>query len=336
MHRFLGILNLLLAALLIGILPLTAQDQDQETYSVIAGMSSGGIDVMAFGPAHLQVHRGDTVRWLLAGFHNIHVETEVTMLIVPFEQDGAELMQMNPDVMMPTIESGSTYTGGSVNSGLPLAGPAQAAPYFELTIDAEPGLYTYFCDVHMGMSGVIEVVADEVDIPSPSEALVAGFSELTTLVGSGFPIVGQANAAAANAMPESGAAITLGAGSGSVANYDFYPSVVVIHPGQSVTWTMSADVIPLPVGVSSVPPAMPPDQMITFVPPSEGHPPAVVLNDVYIQGTLASGSDIGLDDTWFSGMLSPGESYTLTFTEPGVYRFSDSGPGKLGAVIVLS
>ncbi len=329
MHRFMRMIILTAVVILTVILPLAAQENDGEIYEVIAGMSSGNIEVMAFGPAHLQIHRGDTVRWLLAGFHNVHLHTEATMFLIPFEADG---LQMNPEILLPGIENGGTYTGGSANSGLPMGGPATTS--FELTFDIEPGLYTYFCDVHAGMAGIIEVVADEVEILSPADALKAGFAELSTMASSGFPILQQAKATAANQTSEDGAVIVIGAGSGVVTNYDFYPNVVVIKPGQSVTWTMTADITWLPIGVGSSP-LISPDQIMSFVPPSEGNPPAIRFTAIGIDGSLPSGSAVGLADSWYSGMLEPGESYTLTFTEPGVYRFADSGPGKQGAVVVL-
>ena len=332
MHRAKIVVPLLIVALLIGIWSASAQEDSGVTYNVIAGMNSSDLEVAAFGPARLQVHRGDTVRWLLAGFHNIHIHTQPNVFLIPYEQDGLQTLQMNPEIAFPTIENGGTYTGGSVNSGLPLGGPEQSQPYFELTIDAEPGVYTYFCDIHAGMAGTIEVVADEVAIPSPSEALAAGFEELYHQAESGFPIVEQAKADA-NSFQDGGAQITLGTGSGIVANYDFYPNVVIIAPGQSVTWTMSNEVLPLPVGVSSVP-VIAFEQLMNFVPPSEAGPPSIIFTEVGVNGSVPSGSEIGLGDSWYSGMLDPGESYTLTFTEPGVYLFVDSGPGKQGAVVV--
>src|SRR5688572_16530112 len=112
MQRLTRILILLVVALLVFTLPAAAQEAGGEIYTVIAGIASGDVEVAAFGPARLQVHRGDTVRWLLAGFHNIHVNTQITMLLVPYEQDGAQSLQMNPEVFLPSIQSGGTYTGG--------------------------------------------------------------------------------------------------------------------------------------------------------------------------------------------------------------------------------
>ena len=334
MNRLVRHWILVIAVLLIGILSTAAQDDTRVHYNVIAGISSTDVEVAAFGPTRLQVHRGDTVRWLLAGFHNIHFNTELTMFLVPYEQEGMQELQINPEIAFPTVESGGIYTGGTVNSGLPLGGPEQSQPYFELTIDAEPGVYTYFCDVHPGMTGTIEVVADDVAIPTPSEALSTGFEELYSLLVSSFPLVEQATTNAENHMHEGGANIIVGAGAGLVVNFDFYPNVVVINPGQSVTWTLSPDITPFPVGVSSAP-GLPFEEIIRFVPPSDGGAPSIVFSDLYVNGQVESGSEIGLNDRWLSGILDAGESYTLTFREPGVYRFTDTGPGKNGAVVVL-
>ncbi len=79
------------------------------------------IELIAFKPASLTVHSGDTVIWnqLDPGFHTITSGT--------VEQGGAGVTQ-HPD---GKFDSGRVGTGGT----------------YEFTF-AEPGIYPYYCQIH--------------------------------------------------------------------------------------------------------------------------------------------------------------------------------------------
>jgi plastocyanin len=306
-----------------------AQDASGQTHLVIAGMDSGDISANVFAPAAIQVHQGDTVRWLSAGFHNIHFEEANADLLIPLEQDGKSILQLNPAVLLPSIQSGGTYSGGDANNGIAMGGPP--APYFELKIDAATGIYHYFCDIHPGMTGAIEVVDSATALPSAVDGITSAYGELSATVNAGNGVLQAAKAAPA-AITDAGATITVGGRSGQASIYGFFPSYIEINAGQSVTWTVAADSSPNPFGIGSVP--LPsPDQLFGII-PAEAGPPTVVIPDVGTNGNLPSGSTINAGDSWYSGILDPGESYTLTFSEPGIYQYSDGGPGKTGVIIV--
>src|SRR5258708_4078519 len=86
----------LLAGLSGGQQRLLAYEGETQTYVVMAGSSGGNVGVEMFAPGALQVHQGDTVRWLLGGFHNIHFEDANIPLLLPLEQDGKSILQINP------------------------------------------------------------------------------------------------------------------------------------------------------------------------------------------------------------------------------------------------
>jgi plastocyanin len=306
-----------------------AQDGAGETFVVMAGGGGGSIAIEQFAPAAVQVHEGDTVRWLIGGFHNIHFEEANTPLLLPLEQDGNSILQLNPAVMMGTLQSGGSFTGGDANTGLPLGGPPPA--YIDVVMDADPGTYQYFCDVHAGMTGVIEVVDSAASIPTALDVVTQGFTEMSAAQGAGA-MAEQAAKAAPLLTTDTGVEVIVSARAGQASVFGFFPNYVEINVGQTVTWTVPPDAMGSPFGIGSVP-LPPPDQLFGVI-PSEAGPPTIVIPDVGVNGSLPSGSTVGLADSWYTGILDPGESYMLSFSEPGVYRYTDGGPGLVGIIVV--
>ena len=305
-----------------------AQDVQHQTYMVQAGgFGPGNIELVAFAPNSLKVHRGDTVMWHFNSFHNVHLgeDTPPDLVIAP-QVDGKPLPQINPKVVFPTIKSGDTYSGGDVNTGLPVDPSAPLT--FSMVIDLPPGNYIYYCDVHPGMAGNIEVVADDVAIPGPSEVSASAADEVSK----------QINAAAATiepldlkgpAMSESGK-LAIAAGTsdfGRVSIQGFSAPLAIVHVGDSVTWTIPAD-SPEPHTITSANYGGE-----EFVPmPQNNAPPIIALGEVFVPGQNTS---IGANDKFNRGFLTPGQSFTVTFTEPGVHpyvcRLHD---GMYGVVVV--
>src|SRR5262245_2693369 len=101
----------LIAGVLVPRLTVHAQASEPQTYTVFAG-GSGPYNsaILAFAPQKLQIHRGDTVQWVL-GFHNIHFEEGPSDLVIMPEVNGQPLPQFNPAVAFPTVQSGGVYQG---------------------------------------------------------------------------------------------------------------------------------------------------------------------------------------------------------------------------------
>lgn len=318
------------AGVLIPRIAVEAQALAPQTYTVMAGGSTDyNTTLLTFAPQLLQVHRGDTVQWVNAGFHNIHFAQEITPLAIFPEVDGKPQPQFNPAVAFPNVESGAAYQGGDANSGLPLD-PTNSSVIFSLVMDAEPGHYSYFCDVHPGMVGTITIVDNATSVPSPAEALAAGAEQLVATARGGV----QAAVAASMQPPtvnDNGALeVNAGLQAGTAAVFQFFPSVAVIDVGQSVTWTVPENSMELHFVAW---PSFPPGAEISVI-PQDGAPPILALNENAL-GTTADGAEIGAGATFNSGFRQPGQSFTLTFTEPGVYNYlCPIHPGMQGVVVV--
>jgi plastocyanin len=257
-------------------------------------------------------------------------------LFIKSDLDGKQVTQFNPKVVWGTIKKGDSYTGGDANSGLGFDNPQALLPYFELKIDAAPGSYNYYCDVHPGMAGIIEVVDDATKIPSPVDVVSDGFAETQKVLGAGFGLQADLSKKASEAKVE-GDTITvmLGSKAGQTAIGGLFPGVVVIKPGQKVTWTLPQEAVGLLTAVGSLPlPNM--QESMNMIPPSgDRKVPIIALTDLMVSGAPKTSSAVGLKDKWFSGVLNPGSSYTLTFTEPGVYKYGALTSNGDGAVVVL-
>ncbi|RMF78771.1 MAG: hypothetical protein D6737_13715 [Chloroflexi bacterium] len=302
-----------------------------------AGIAPNNSEALIFAPANLRVHRGDTVNWAVNGFHNIRFTEEgnIPFGLIP-GMDDVEVPQINPAVAFPTIESGATYSGGPANSGLPLDGP----PGFSLVIDLEPGTYSYVCDVHPGMNGVIEVVDDATEIPSPIEAAMQGAAEIGALVGPVFGIHEELEAGGRIATPDENGVAHIQAdasGAGRVSIQQFFPFTAVIEVGQSVEFSVPQDaadphtVTWPPLRGQDVAP-IPQDAGPPILGFGRGFTPFVVDSD----GNAVEDNAIDLSSEYNSALLFPGSSFTLTYTEPGAYPFvCNIHPAMQGTVVVL-
>ncbi|MAS37258.1 MAG: hypothetical protein CL610_24875 [Anaerolineaceae bacterium] len=305
-----------------------AQEAEPQNFTVMAGgFGPNNIEVLAFAPQSLQVHRGDTVTWVNNGFHNIHFNNEPLPLVIVPEGEGEPIPQINPAIAFPSIESGATYQGGEANSGLPLPG---VSPIFSLVMDLEPGTYSFLCDVHPGMAGVINVVASDVSIPSPQEVSMQAASELGATVGASIGATMELEAQTFTDESIYSGQINMGsANTGRATINQFFPFVTVIQAGESVTWNnLEGGVEPHLVGW---PPVRGQDVSPIEV---EGGPPILAVGPTLAPMT-PDGASIAAGEAFNSGLIFPGQSYTLTFTEPGVYPFTcNIHPAMNGTVIV--
>lgn len=309
-----------------------AQAQEEMTpqqYIIQAGAAGpANIEALLFAPQSLQVHRGDTVTWMINGFHNVRFGTAPIDLLTPLEMEGQPPLQINPAVAFPSIENGAAYTGGEVGSGLP---GAEGTPPFSLVMDVEPGSYSYFCDVHPGMLGTITVVEADVAIPSPIEAAMQGGQEIGDTIGAAM--AAHAELSANTPMMNEGDTLQVMAGSvgpGRATINLFYPFTAVARVGQTVTFTV-------PEG-SNDPHTVswPPLYGQEVVPvEQEGGPPILTAGPSLIPST-ENGAAIGADGVFNSGFLLPGQSFSISFSEPGAYPYVCSlHAGMQGTIVVV-
>ncbi len=318
----------------------SAQAATTQTYIVQVGVQGpANSDLLQFAPGSLKVHRGDTVTWLINGFHNVHLgATKSANVIIAPDVNGKPLPQFNPQVAFPFgPKSGSTYQSGEAGSGVPLPGSGLST-VFSLVIDAQPGTaIAYLCDVHPGMAGSLTVVDDSEKIPNPAEVAVQAAAEFGASIGTASDSANKVEAASAKLMLSAGskAAVQMGNDVGRAAIDQFFPYVTVIQVGESVTWKFGESAIE-PHTVS-----MPPLRGQEVAPtPQDGKPPILAVGPG-IAPMTQSGATIKTGDKFSSGLLMPipGQlpTFSLTFADPGVYPYvCNIHPGMNGVVVVMA
>src|SRR5689334_258366 len=124
-----------------------------QTVKVSAGAEAvnGDIQLLEFAPVNITINTGDTVTWSLDSteFHDVFFTGGGQP--PDFVQPGPDGVFVNPDVAFP--QGGSSYDGkGVAGSGLLNKGQT-----YSLTFP-DAGTYTYYCAIHPGMVGSIQVV----------------------------------------------------------------------------------------------------------------------------------------------------------------------------------
>ena len=328
-----GLVVCLFAALQLAVAAFAQAPAHQSFVVLVGGGAIAQVDVMDFAPHTLKIHRGDSVTWFVTGFHNVDFNSQAQPLVIAPVVNGKPTPQLNPDVAFPHIPDKGIYTGGVASSGLSML--PNASPTFTLTFDVAPGTYTYFCDVHMGMTGEIVVVPDNQAIPSPGEVSAQGLMELGKNINSGIAGFNQALGASQSKMTAGadGGHVLMGTMAGAASIDAFFPYTVTIHAGQSVTWTMP-DMAMDQHTITSLP--LPSDTEEFIPQPPQGNKPPVILLGPIMAPTTPSGSTIKSGGTFNSGLMMMSTSYTLTFADPGVYPYGCFlHDGMLGVVVVL-
>lgn len=122
-------------------------------------------EYMAYYPDHLRVHRGDTVLFRRDGFHTVTFSPEGEArggFVRRDEVEGAAAENFtqqpsDPGCGTPAAPCRLSDTDQYVNSGW---------HDLSLSVDLPVGAYTYYCMLHEGMEGSVEVVPDDEPLPS--------------------------------------------------------------------------------------------------------------------------------------------------------------------------
>ncbi len=141
----------------------TTEAAAPEGFVIGAGLNDpddSTIAVTEFLPEKVTVPTGTEVAWEWNG-------TEPHS--VTFLPAGTPVPQGPPDeaLFAPTPATGPVDGGALVNSGLLPSGPDSPAP-LELSFD-KAGEYPYFCVIHPGMTGTVEVVDDRSGADTPED-----------------------------------------------------------------------------------------------------------------------------------------------------------------------
>src|SRR5690242_12905810 len=123
-----------------------------QTVKISAGAESpnGDIQVLEFAPVNITINAGDTVTWSLDSteFHDVFFTGGGQP--PEFVQPGPDGVFINPEVAFP---QGSTSYDGNGVAGSGLLNKGQT---YSLTFP-NAGTYTYYCAIHPGMVGSIQV-----------------------------------------------------------------------------------------------------------------------------------------------------------------------------------
>jgi len=290
----------------------TPEQLQPKTWKLLAGASASqeAYQGLQFYPASLTIDAVDTVTWAAPTGepHTITFLGNRTSLPPP------------TDPSAPAPAGGTTYDASTyTSSGFILLGKN-----YSLTFPT-PGTYKYYCLIHGGMSGTITVQQAGAAYPqSQGQYDAAGqaslANDLSQAAGSvalfpyasGGPHLAAGIAPGLNAAPPASSTVVRFLDSTDITN-----NTVTVAVGATITWTNLSNNFPHTVtfGVAGQPfPVLNP-----FSPPSGG--------STYDGSALTN-----------SGVMPPGQSYSLTFTKAGSYPyhciFHDDTESMVGTVIV--
>jgi plastocyanin len=300
-----------------------AQSSSGQAWKVLAGVGTADSSVVTlqFYPGDITIDVGDSITWTAQG--DAHVVAFLSGAPVPSPED--------PAATAPA--GGNTYDGtGIVASGvifpIPPLGAAAAPPgvntSYTLTFTA-PGSYIYYCLIHPGMAGKVTVQPAGTPYPQTQAQYDAESApqERAALASA----VSLANAYQVTSTVDASGHTTyylaLGLGNGAASTMRFLPVAMTVAPGDTVVWTNTDPVLPHTVTFPG------PDGKLPDFPSAQAVMPA--------GGSTYDGSAFTN-----SGLVGPAgtpntQSYSLTFTTPGIYHYAcliHRELGQVGTIVV--
>ena len=310
-------------------------------------------DALAFFPRGATISAGQSVTFVIAGFHTVTFGNQKSFpTVVPFPNGkqpslkdaagaplwwagNAPLLSLNPRAV-PQLGGATISSPSQVRSSgllrLLTAGNKQPAPYTLKFV--KPGIYHFFCIIHPGMHGAIRVLPSTATAPSADQAAAHGQAQLTHIIGDIKSIQ------AVN--PTEKLAVWVGTGKLNGAEVtSFFPKRLVVNSGETVKFVAHdpTDIHTVTFGpdaytgqiektFTSSKFALNPFGVFPSEPPG---PPAPVLYDGENHGNgYLSGGIIYP----YTTKQAP-HVFRVTFTEPGTYHFECViHPNMDGTIIV--
>ena len=286
-----------------------------------ADLTYDNLATLAFLPGMLTVQAGDTVRWTFAGVHSVTFDSGRPPLPyreTPGSEPGEIVFGPGRDPFGP-VGPDVTYDGTQQLSSGRLT--VDDDPY-TLTF-ARPGMYAYYCILHRGMKGAVQVVSTATaTTETPAQAQARGRAEGEAIIARLRADTGAVQTVRAEATPVAVHTVSAGLGNpdgGSALR--FLPDVLSVRRGDVVVWTNPDAMEPHTVAFTSG--ATPP--LFADVRPRPGLPPLIVITAAVAEpagGTTYTGSGfVG------SGILDnhapyPRNSFALRIdAAAGVYEY---------------
>lgn len=204
-------------------------------------------DVNDFFPHGVKIHVGDKVKFVPAGFHTVDLPPRGGGALPgsiragsvsgsndaaggPFWFNGLPKLVSNPAVFGPgKLGKSVTYDGSKrVESGAPLS----RNPKPMLVTFTKAGSFTYLCEIHAGMKGVVKVVAKSKSVPSAKADAKAVKTEVARDL--------KAAKALANTQVPAGTVSVGASASHGVEYFGFFPSKVTVPAGTTLRFAMSS------------------------------------------------------------------------------------------------
>ncbi len=288
-------------------------------------------DVNDFFMHRVTINAGDTVSFIQAGFHTIDlpgnsgqdlplIQTSSTKVSGvndaagnPFWFNGAlPNLSLNPALFART--KGTTYDGSTrLDSGLP---PNSGAPKPFNVKFTKPGVYKYFCDIHLGMVGYVVVKPKGKPVPTAKQDAAALTTQVTGDLQTAKNLA-KTKVAADN--------VSLGeAAPGGVELFTMFPASLTVKTGTTVTFSItknSREVHTATFGPMPYLGALAKGLFSAPGPTAQAAYPSSPTQPILLDPTSHGNGfgNIGIVDT---DPTSPNPSSgKVTFTAPGTYNF---------------
>jgi plastocyanin len=203
-------------------------------------------DPLRFFPSTVTIAAGDSVAFAPRGFHNVafpkkggdpgpfaaptgQTSSQPDAAGQPFWHAGRPILGFAPQLVQMNYGKKFTYTGAkAINSGLPLSDkPKPMVVKFR-----KAGSYTYFCELHPGMKGKVNVRAAGAQVPSKGQDAKRVKREVAKAL---------ADAKELQRTKPAAGTIRVGANRGGVEALKFFPSTLEVPVGTTLTFEGSSD-----------------------------------------------------------------------------------------------
>jgi plastocyanin len=209
-----------------------------------------GSDVNDFFPHGITIRAGDKVKFAPTGFHSLDIPAKGAKPLsliaqgpaisgvsdaagTPFWFNGQPQFGFNPALLSSSFGKKFTYTGKKqILSGLPLG---NALPPVTVKF-SKPGRYTYYCNIHPGMKGVVRVKSRHAKVPSlkANKRAIAKQVKRDTKIAKALVKKSKAHPSASNNSVNVGFA-----GAHGVELYAMVPGNLTVRAGTALTFHMS-------------------------------------------------------------------------------------------------
>jgi plastocyanin len=205
-----------------------------------------GLEVNDFFPHGVKINVDDTVSFAPAGFHTVDIPAKggkplellsptgqkvagaVDAKGAPFWFNNQDVFGFTPSLLQSTFGKKVKYNGKKrVESGAPLGENLKPLKVkFK-----KAGTYRYYCDVHVGMTGVVKVVKKSAKVPSAKKHDKLVKAQVARDLRRGRAL--------AQTQPPAGTVYTGGSAPGGVEFYGMLPASTTVPAGTTLSFSMS-------------------------------------------------------------------------------------------------